>query len=177
MKYLKVWQKDTIDGKSRFDIRETDETFHSVYFSAYGNKEKTIKVYVVSPNIFEVYFENEKKLKLVCLFLKKIGYNSSNNEIGYNSFNNEIDTTPTSTNYIHINLAHRVDILSSSERAIRDYPINWEDPVNHIYAYRDVSNILANEIKVYFRNYKTAKRWLEALKLIGYSVTDCRAEC
>lgn len=101
------------------------------------------------------------------MFLKKIGYNS---------FNNEIDTTPTSTNYIHINLAHRVAILSS-ERAIRDYPINWEDPVNHIYAYRDVSNILANVIKVYFRNYKTAKRWLEALELIGYSVTDCRAEC
>ena len=168
MKYLKVWQKDTIDGKSRFDIKETNETFHSVYYSAYGNREKTIKVYVVSPNIFEVYCENDKKLKLVCLFLKKIGYNS---------FNNEIDTTATSTNYIHINLAHRVAILSGSERAIRDYPINWEDPVNHIYAYRDVSNILANEIKVYFRNYKTAKRWLDALKLIGYSVTDCRAEC
>ena len=168
MKYLKVWQKDTIDGKSRFDIKETNETFHSVYYSAYGNREKTIKVYIVSPNIFEVYCENEKTLKLVCLFLEKIGYND---------FTNKIDTTPTSTNYIHINLEHRVAILSASERAIRDYPINWEDPVNHIYAYRDVSNILANVIKVYFRNYTTAKRWLDALKLIGYSVTDCRAEC
>lgn len=168
MKYLKVWQKDTIDGKSRFDIKETKETFHSVYYSAYGNREKTIKVYVVSPNIFEVYCEDDKKLKLVCEFLKLIGYND---------FNNEIDTTPTSTHYIHINLEHRVAILSASERAIRDYPINWEDPVNHIYAYRDVSNILANTVKVYFRNYKTAKRWLDALKLIGYSVTDCRAEC
>ena len=63
MKYLKVWQKDIIDGKSRFYIAETKETFHSVYYSAYGNKEKTIKVYVVSPNIFEVYCENEEKLK------------------------------------------------------------------------------------------------------------------
>ena len=168
MKYLKVWQKDTTDGKSRFDVKETNETFHSVYYSAYGNREKTIKVYIVSPNIFELYFEDDKTLKLVCLFLKKIGYNDHSNKI---------DTTPTSTNYIHINLEQRVAILSSSERAIRDYPINWEDPINHIYAYRDVSNILANVIKVYFRNYKTAKRWLDALKLIGYSVTDCRAEC
>ena len=168
MKYLKVWQKDTTDGKSRFDVKETNETFHSVYYSAYGNREKTIKVYIVSPNIFELYFEDDNTLKLVCLFLKKIGYND---------FTNKIDTTPTSTNYIHINLEHRVAILSASERAIRDYPINWEDPVNHIYAYRDVSNILANTVKVYFRNYKTAKQWLDALKLIGYSVTDTRAEC
>ena len=168
MKYLKVWQKDTVDGKSRFDVKETNETFHSVYYSAYGNREKTIKVYIVSPNIFEVYFEDDKTLKLVCLFLKKIGYND---------FTNKIDTTPNTTNYIHINLEHRVAILSASERAIRDYPINWEDPVNHIYAYRDVSNILANTVTVYFRNYKTAKRWLEALALIAYSVTDTRAEC
>lgn len=168
MKYLKVWQKDTIDGKSRFDIKETNETFHSVYYSAYGDREKTIKVYVVSPNIFEVYCINDEKLKLICKFLKLIGYNDHDNKI---------ITTPTSTNYIHINLEHRVAILSASERGIRDYQINWEDPVNHIYAYRDVSNILANTVKVYFRNYVTAKRWLDALKLIGYSVTDCRAEC
>lgn len=168
MKYLKVWQKDIVDGKSRFDIRETDETFHSVYYSAYGNRDKTIKVFVAAKNIFEVYCKDDKTLKLVCLFLKKIGYNSHNNEI---------DTTPTSTHLIHINLTHRVAILTLTERSIRDYPINWEDPVNHIYAYRDVSNIISNQIQVYFRNYKTAKRWLEALKLIGYSVTDCRTEC
>ena len=168
MKYLKVWQKDIVDGKSRFDIRETDETFHSVYYSAYGNTDKTIKVFVEAKNIFEVYCKDDKTLKLVCLFLKKIGYNSHNNEI---------DTTPTSTHLIHINLTHRVAILTLTERSIRDYPINWEDPVNHIYAYRDVSNIISNQIQVYFRNYKTAKRWLEALKLIGYSVTDCRTEC
>ena len=168
MKYLKVYQRDAVYGGSHFDIKERNETFNSVYYSAYGNREKTIKVYVVSPNIFEVYCKNDKILKTVCLFLEKIGYND---------YHNKIDTTPTSTNLIHINLEHRFAILTTSEKAIRDHSINWEDPFNHIYAYRDVSNVLANEIKVYFRNYKTAKQWLDALKLIGYSVTDCRAEC
>ena len=168
MKYLKVWQKDIVDGKSRFDVRETVETFNSVYYSVYGNRDKTIKVYIVSPNIFEVYCKDDETLKLVCKFLKAIGYNDHDNKIV---------TASTSTNIVHINLEHKIAILSASERAIRDYQINWEDPVNHIYAYRDVSNILANEIKIYFRNYVTAKRWLDALKLIGYSVTDCRAEC
>ena len=165
MKYLKVWQKDIVDGKSRFDIKETDETFHSVYYSAYGNKEKTIKVYVVSPNIFEVYCENDKTLKLVCLFLKKIGYNRHNNEI---------DTTPISTNYIHINLEHRVAILSASERPIRDYPINWEDPINHIYAYRDVSNILANTVEVLLsqlQNSKTLVRGFEINRLFSHRLS------
>lgn len=164
MKYLKVWQKYPEGGRSRFEIKETNETFKTVYYTAYGNREKTIKVYECSPNIFEVYCKNDEKLKLVCTFLKKIGYN------------NEIDTTPTSTNIIHINLEHKLAILFGSDRPIRDLPINWEDPVNHIYAYRDVSNILANKVKVYFRNYKTAKQWLDALKLIGYSVTDRRVE-
>lgn len=167
MKYLKVWQKDTVDGKNRFDIDETDETFNSVYFSYYGNRDKKIKIYEVSSNIFEVYCKNDETLKLVCQFLKLIGYNDANNPI---------NTTPTATHYIHINLAQRIAILNYTERPISDYQINWEDPINKIYAYRDVSNIKANIIKVYFVNYATAKRWLSALKLINYNILDCRIE-
>lgn len=167
MKFLKVWQKDQVDGKSRFDIDETEETFNSVYFSYYAPNNKKIKVYEMSPNIFEVYCKNEDTIMLVCDFLRTIGYNDSIWSI---------DKTPVSTNYIHINLAQRLAILTNTERPIRDFPINWEDPVNRIYAYRDVSNIKANVIKVYFINYDTAKRWLSALQLIGYSCTDTRIE-
>lgn len=167
MKFIKVWQKDHVDGKSRYDIAETEETFNSVYYSYYGGKNKKIKVYEISPNIFEVYCKNEETLKKVCKFLDIIGYNDANWSI---------DTTHVSTNYIHINLAQSLAILTNTERPIRDFPINWEDPVNRIYAYRDVSNIKANVIKVYFINYATAKRWLSALQLIGYSCTDTRIE-
>lgn len=167
MKFLKVWQKDNVDGKNRFEIDETKETFYSIYFSYYGDSDKKIKVYEVSPNIFELYFKNEEKLKLVTQFLKLLGYNNANNPI---------ITTPTATHYIHINLAQRIAILNYTERPISDYKINWEDPVNKIYAYRDVSNIKANIIKVYFVNYDTAKRWLSALKLINYNTLDCRIE-
>lgn len=167
MRYIKVWQKDHVDGKSRYDIAETEETFNSVYFSYYGGNNKKIKVYEIAPDVFEVYCKNEETLKLVCNFLRTIGYNDATWSI---------DTTPVSTNYIHINLEQRLAILTNTERPIRDFPINWEDPVNKIYAYRDVSNIKANIIKIYFINYVTARRWLLALQLIGYSITDCRLD-
>lgn len=167
MEYLKVWQKDLVDGESRFDIRETDETFGSVYYSYYGNETKTIKVYKIATNMFEVYFKHTHEMMKVCHFLKMLGYNS---------YDNPIDTTPVSTNYIHINLAQKCAILNNSDKSIKDYPINWSDEKHHIYAYRDVSDIQANTIQIYFRNYKTAKRWLDALEFIGYSVIDCREQ-
>ena len=163
MKYLKVYQRSDRDGKSRFTIHETDESFPEVFYSWYGDDDKQIKVYKKDTDLFNLYFKNEETMNKVCKFLMMLGYND---------LFNPIDTTPTSTYYIHVNLTLRHAILMPSDKAIRDYPINWEDKANHIFAYRDVSDIKANIIKIYFRNYRTARRWLDALEFIGYSSFD-----
>lgn len=160
MKYLRVYQRDVKDGKSRFEILETNDDISQVYYSYYGDVDKQIKVYKVKTDVFELYFKNEHTMNKIIKFLMLLGYND------------EVDTTPTSTYYVHINLAIKYALLVYSNKPIRDHEINWEDTHNHIYAYRDISDIHANVIKVYFRNYKTAKRWLNALELIGFGVND-----